>query len=397
MKNRKRMKDPFEKSKGVNFALTIIMIVGFLSAATQIATTVLVSWRVADPILYTYVYRNSTKKLSVGVTRYGLYKVHYDNEGIVETWTQRVENMKTYGAIGSQQGQNDETAGTLSLFTSVCPEACRNAINVRIDAYERVSFISLVFLCSLVVTSAVAILSIGWNLLFAKSTFILMGAFVLSLVINATAGGYWFYETDLTWNLVVKAQQYPFPRCSYSFFIFVGCTATYGLCFLVLLLTEYISKLQQRKAKMNKLRMHNNVSPMMNPSQMMYPPVMYNNPSGLMQRSASFASPMGYSKSGNFDYSSYMHPPMNYQNDFLNSSSRHLQPNYYQPMARNYSYSAGMGSPSGYFPNPYLYDNNGYAGNFTNMLSNTDMNLAKQYSGMNYVNNPYGPNSSFRF
>lgn len=403
MNRRQKIRDPFRKSTGVNYILNVIMLIGFLGAAAQIIATVMHSWRVADAIVYPYLYRGNEEKYFVNVTRYGLYKVSFDEDRVFETWTQRVENMKVYGAVAAQQGLSDESSGTLSLFTSSCPQACRTAINTRISAYERISLISLVFLCSLVISSSVILLTLGWSILFSKSVFILMGAFVVSLVLNATAGGYWYYETDKTWNLIIKAQQFPFPRCSHSFFIFLASTAAFGLGFVLLLLADVIAKFQQRREKGNQLRMRNNMNPVMNPPPMMYPVMMYNNDqNNMMQRSASFSNPMPYTKSTNFDYPNYMQQavggfPMNFQNSFLNNPAPPGQPEFYQPLTRNFSYSAGM-NPTTYPPNTFDPYNQGmYPGNFGPLPSKNDMDFARNYSGMNYINSPYGPASSFRF
>ncbi|GAW80002.1 hypothetical protein, conserved [Plasmodium gonderi] len=279
-------------SKNVLRALNIIMAVGFISAVPQILTTVMTTWREAEPIEYKYMFRGSEHSLFVDYTYYGLYKVIYDDKH-VETWTQRVQNMRSKGSEGIQVGRNSESAGSLSLWTSACQEACRDAIIRRMEAYERVSFISLILLCAIVLSCTLIILCIGWNILFSKSILISMASFMLSFIINGGIGTYWYYETDLSWNMVTKAQQYPFPKCSYCFYIFMITTGVYALCFLSLLILDLSSKNSQKKSHLEHINMHNKNA--MNANNFYQP--LFDSPSNMMvPRSASYSNIMPFGK-----------------------------------------------------------------------------------------------------
>ncbi|SOV15069.1 conserved Plasmodium protein, unknown function [Plasmodium gaboni] len=420
-------------SKNSIRVLNIIMTIGFISAIPQIFTTLMTSWREAEPIEYKYMFRGSEHSLYVDYTYYGLYKVVYDNKH-VETWTQRVQNMKRKGIEGIQQGKNSESAGSLSLWTSVCPEACRDAIVRRIEAYERVSFISLVLLCGIVISCTIVILSIGWNLLFSKSIFILMGCFIFSFVINAGVGTYWYYETDMSWNSITKAQQYPFPRCSHCFYIFMITTGIYALCFLSLLLLDLINKSKQKSSHLDQLNAHNR-NPMNNKA--MYQPMFDNQPGMMMQRSASYSNIMPFAKGMNNDYSNYMQynkmgmnmnmnmnqmSPQGFPN-FRNMGSNvgpnmgpsmgspmgspmgpnmgpsmgshmgaNLNPNFFPQQSRQYSFSAS----------PTYQQNMPNFNNFSNrhMPSMSDLYFARQYSGMKFGdmnNNPFDSQKPYKF
>ncbi|SPJ10712.1 conserved Plasmodium protein, unknown function [Plasmodium sp. DRC-Itaito] len=414
-------------SKNSIRVLNIIMTIGFISAIPQIFTTLMTSWREAEPIEYKYMFRGSEHSLYVDYTYYGLYKVVYDNKH-VETWTQRVQNMKRKGIEGIQQGKNSESAGSLSLWTSVCPEACRDAIVRRIEAYERVSFISLVLLCGIVISCTIVILSVGWNLLFSKSIFILMGCFIFSFVINAGIGTYWYYETDMSWNSITKAQQYPFPRCSHCFYVFMITTGIYALCFLSLLLLDLINKSKQKSSHLDQLNAHNR-NPMNNKA--MYQPMFDNQPGMMMQRSASYSNIMPFAKGMNNDYSNYMQynkmgmnmnmnqmPQQGFPN-FRNMGSNvgpnmgslmgpnmgspmnspmgshmgpNLNPNFFPQQSRQYSYSAS----------PTYQQNMPNFNNFSNrnMPSMSDLYFARQYSGMRFGdmnNNPFDSQKPYKF
>ncbi|ETW18108.1 hypothetical protein PFMG_03522 [Plasmodium falciparum IGH-CR14] len=441
-------------SKNSIFVLNIIMTIGFISAIPQIFTTLMTSWREAEPIEYKYMFRGSEHSLYVDYTYYGLYKVVYDNKH-VETWTQRVQNMKRKGIEGIQQGKNSESAGSLSLWTSVCPEACRDAIVRRIEAYERVSFISLVLLCGIVISCTIVILSVGWNLLFSKSIFILMGCFIFSFVINAGIGTYWYYETDMSWNSITKAQQYPFPRCSHCFYVFMITTGIYALCFLSLLLLDLFNKGKQKSSHRDQLNAHNR-NPMNNKA--MYQPMFDNQPGMMMQRSASYSNIMPFVKGmNNNDYSNYMQynkmgmnmnmnmnqmPQQGFPN-FRNMGSN-VGPNMGSPMGSPMGPSMGspmgpsMGSPMGpnmgspmsspmgshmgpnlnpnlnpnFFPqqsrqysysvSPTYQQNMPNFNNFSNrhMPSMSDLYFARQYSGMKFGdmnNSPFDSQKPYKF
>ncbi|CAI7719257.1 claudin-like apicomplexan microneme protein, putative [Plasmodium vivax] len=279
-------------SKNTLRALHIIMAIGFISAVPQILTTVMTTWREAEPIEYKYMFRGSEHSLYVDYTYYGLYKVIYDDKH-VETWTQRVQNMRSKGSEGIQVGRNSESAGSLSLWTSACQEACRDAIIRRIEAYERVSFISLILLCGIVLSCTIIILCIGWNILFSKSILISMACFMLSFIINGGIGTYWYYETDLSWNLVTKAQQYPFPKCSYCFYIFMITTGVYALCFFFLLMLDLYNKNSQKKSHLDQMTLQNRNA--MN-AKNLYQPLFDGQANMMMSRSASYTNLMPYGK-----------------------------------------------------------------------------------------------------
>ncbi|CRG97316.1 conserved Plasmodium protein, unknown function [Plasmodium gallinaceum] len=392
--------------------LNVIMVLAFLSAVPQILTTFMLSWRVADPIKYTFMFRGSRHYITFDVTWYGLYRVLYDNKHS-ETWSQRVDNMKNRGNLVIQQGRNSESAGSLSLWTSLCPEACREAIMKRIESYERVAFISLVLLCSIILSCTIVLLSIGWSILFYKNIFILMGCFILSFIINAGVGGYWYYETDMSWNIVSGVQQYPFPRCSYCFYIFMITTVMYALCFLGLLILDLVNKNKEKKSHMDQINMHNR-DPVN--AKGMYQPLFGNPSNMMMQRSASFSNLMPFDKGMNNEYPNFMlynkmnMNPMGTFSSFRNmppgmppnmqpnmppnmqpNMPSHMNPNFFPQVSRQYSYS---GSPS-FQQNFQNFDNF----SMRNMPSMSDLNFARQYSGMNYsnMNNPFNSQKPFKF
>ncbi|VWU52789.1 conserved protein, unknown function, partial [Hepatocystis sp. ex Piliocolobus tephrosceles] len=233
-----------------------ILFVGFLSAVVQTFSTIMTQWRQSNPITYVYIDNSLVYTLDVGYTYYGLYKVVYDGSRI-ETWTQRVQNMKKKGTEAIQMGINQENSGPFSLVTSVCQAPCRDAIVKRIEAYERVSYISLILLCSILISCTIVLLCIGWNILFTQSILGTMGCFILSFVINCGVGTYWYYETDLAWFLVTSVQQYPFPCISYCFFMYVITTSIWLFCFIFLLMLDIYNKNYQKRERINKVNAKN--------------------------------------------------------------------------------------------------------------------------------------------
>ncbi|SCM03122.1 conserved Plasmodium protein, unknown function [Plasmodium chabaudi adami] len=415
-------------SKNAIRVLNLIMAVGFISAIPQILTTVMTSWREGEPIEYKYMFRGSEHSLYVDYTYYGLYKVIYDDRH-VETWTQRVQNMRSKGSEGIQVGRNSEASGSLSLWTSACQEPCRDSIIKRIEAYERVSFISLVLLCGIVLACSLIVMCVGWNILFTKNILISMACFMLSFIINGGIGTYWYYETDLSWNLVTKSQQFPFPKCSYSFYIFMITTCIYGLCFIALLLLDLSNKNSQKKSYLNH---GNNRNIMFEEGKgMPYQPLYEHQNSMMMPRSASYTnmmqfgkgmdscppnfmqyntnkmsmnSPMGMNMMGSNvgGYPGFRNMPSgmgNMSSSMGNMSSsmgnmnmmmphQNLNPMFSPQMSRQFSYS---GSPSMgnlgmmNFPNRNMQDMRG-------------MPNQRGYSRMNFdVNNPYGSQKQHMF
>ncbi|EUD66183.1 hypothetical protein C922_03378 [Plasmodium inui San Antonio 1] len=429
-------------SKNTLRALHIIMAIGFISVLPQILTTIMTTWREAEPIEYKYMFRGSEHSLYVDYTYYGLYKVIYDDKH-VETWTQRVQNMRSKGSEGIQVGRNSESAGSLSLWTSACQEACRDAIIRRIEAYERISFISLILLCGIVLSCTLIILCIGWNILFSKSILISMACFMLSFIINGGIGTYWYYETDLSWNLVTKAQQYPFPKCSYCFYIFMITTGVYGLCFVFLLMLDLFNKNSQKKSHLDQMTLQNKNA--MN-AKNLYQPLFDGQANMMMSRSASYTNlmpfgkgsemgaPMGtgvmggppvpnflqFNKTNLNQYGGINHngfpgfrnmPPgmgMPMPPGMASGMTRgmppgmmpgmsppmqnNLNPNFFPQMSRQYSYS---GSPSFQQSPPNFAGLQGQ--NMPNMPSG--MFSPRQYSGVDYdnINNPFSVKKPFKF
>ncbi|SCN45125.1 conserved Plasmodium protein, unknown function [Plasmodium malariae] len=402
-------------SKNALRVLNVIMTIGFISAVPQILTTVMTTWREAEPIEYKYMFRGSEHSLYVDYTYYGLYKVIYDDKH-VETWSQRVQNMRSKGSEGIQVGKHAESAGSLSLWTSACQEACRDAIIKRIEAYERVSFISLILLCGIVISCTLVILCIGWNILFTKSILISMGCFMLSFIINGGIGTYWYYETDLSWNLVTKAQQYPFPRCSYCFYIFIITTGIYALCFVCLLLLDLSNKSTQKKSHIDQMNMHNR-NPMN--AKAMYQPLFNDTNNMMMPRSSSYTNLMPFSKGMDNTFSNFMqynkmgmnpmmgqgflgfgnmppnmgsNMPLNMGSNMHPSMQQNLNPNFFPQMSRQYSFS---GATPSYQPDMQSF------GNFpsTNMQDMSSMYFPQQFPGKSFdgMNNPFGSQTQYKF
>ncbi|CDU16741.1 claudin-like apicomplexan microneme protein, putative [Plasmodium yoelii] len=404
---------PPPMSKNATRVLNLIMAIGFISAIPQILTTFMTSWREGEPIEYKYMFRGSEHSLYVDYTYYGLYKVIYDDRH-VETWTQRVQNMRNKGSESIQVGRNSEASGSLSLWTSACQEPCRNSIIKRIEAYERVSFISLVLLCGIVLACSLIVMSVGWNILFTKNILISMGCFMLSFIINGGIGTYWYYETDLSWNLVTKSQQFPFPKCSYSFYIFMITTCIYGLCFIGLLLLDLSNKNSQKKSYLN----HGNNRNMMfeEGKGMAYQPL-YDQNNMMMPRSASYSNMMHFGKgidnySPNFipynnnkmsmnnpmgmnmmgsnvgGYPGFRNMPSGMGNTNMMMSNQNMNPMFLPQMSRQFSYSS---SPS--------MGNFGMM-NFQNRNIQDMRNIPNQrgYSRMSFdINNPYGSQKQHMF
>ncbi|KJP86672.1 hypothetical protein AK88_03679 [Plasmodium fragile] len=427
-------------SKNTLRVLHIIMAIGFISAVPQILTTVMTTWREAEPIEYKYMFRGSEHSLYVDYTYYGLYKVIYDDKH-VETWTQRVQNMRSKGSEGIQVGRKSESAGSLSLWTSACQEACRDAIIRRIEAYERVSFISLILLCGILLSCTLIILCIGWNILFSKSILISMACFMLSFIINGGIGTYWYYETDLSWNLVTKAQQYPFPKCSYCFYIFMITTGVYALCFICLLMLDLYNKNAQKKSHMDQMTLQNRNA--MN-AKNLYQPLFDGQANMMMSRSASYTNlmpfgngaemgggPMGTGVMGGPPVPNFLQYNKTNLNQYggINHNGfpgfRNMPPGMGMPMPPGMSPAGippgvppGMSSPmqNNLNPNffPQMPKQNTYSGSpsFQQNLPNFNMfqgqntpNMSsgmfypRQYSGMDYdnINNPFSANKPFKF
>ncbi|VWU52848.1 conserved protein, unknown function [Hepatocystis sp. ex Piliocolobus tephrosceles] len=370
MGRQRQKKQPTTLSNGASFWFNFILFISFISAVVQTSTTIMTRWRRSEPITYKFIYNSSIRSLDVDYTYYGLYKVVYDNNHI-ETWTQRVENMKKYGTEAIQLGKQQEIGNTWALQPSKCQAPCRDAITKRIDAYERVSFISLILLCSILLSCTLVLLCVGWNILFTQSLIGTMGCFILAFVINCGVGAYWYYETDLAWYTVTSVQQYPFPYISYSFVIYVITTGVWLFCFIFLLMLDIYNKNYHKRERINENNAKHRYCLNMNG----YYPSMYDMPQANNQ-----LVPMGPS------YNNFLPMGKNINNDFskysqFNRMSGNWDTNNdpYNTSRRNMSFSVPYNMSSFNAPNPYQ-NMGGFGPMNSQMGFGYRSNMGKQHS-----------------
>ncbi|GIX64492.1 multitransmembrane with signal peptide and GMGPP repeat at carboxy-terminus protein, putative [Babesia caballi] len=168
-------------------------------------------WRVSEPIAYSYMHRGSRREHLVGSTRYGLYRIMYDDGGVVQTWVSKVASVKTKGYTAVQYNEQVGKGTYRSFESSYCPAACRDGIIIRIEGYEQLMMCSSFFAAALVVGCTFAALGMVWYLFVDESVLVTGGLWVAAAAILALATHAWTRYSYVVWKTIAWSNQIPFP------------------------------------------------------------------------------------------------------------------------------------------------------------------------------------------
>ncbi|KAK1938584.1 hypothetical protein X943_002477 [Babesia divergens] len=193
------------------FIWAIANAICFASLVLQVFSIYTPDWRISQPITYSYMHLGSRRYHVVGQTRYGLQTIIYDNGASIQPWTARVNSVKSKGYTAIQYNEQVGKGTFRSVDASFCPNACRDAILVRMQGYEQIMMQNNLLLSLLFVGCTLAVMGISWYIFFDDNVLITGGFWVSAGVIVGLSTLYWKHHTHALWKTICSIQQMPFP------------------------------------------------------------------------------------------------------------------------------------------------------------------------------------------
>ncbi|ORM40643.1 uncharacterized protein BXIN_2398 [Babesia sp. Xinjiang] len=228
-------------------------------------------WRVAKPIAYSYMHMGTRRQHLVGETSYGLHLIKFNNGGFSQTWQAKVESVKSKGYTAIQYNEQVGKGTYRSLYGSYCPAACRNAILVRMEGYERMMKLNNNLTLVLVVVCTLAGMGIGWYILFDADVMVSSGFWVTAAVLAVGGLYYWKTHTHELWKMICMSQQIPYPALGDNVWYTYAAAALFVGGSALLVLAGFFYNWRHTRRMQRMLNDHlqnqqNNVDPFGDPS-----------------------------------------------------------------------------------------------------------------------------------
>ncbi|CDR95153.1 hypothetical protein, conserved [Babesia bigemina] len=169
-------------------------------------------WRTAETIAYSYMLMGTRRQHIVGTTHFGLLNVSYDEGSLIQPWEQRLESVRAKAFTAFQFHDQDGKGTYRSIEASFCPEACKSAIMIRINAYESMIAVNKKLLLALVLGCVMGVMGIAWYVFFEESVMISAGFWVSAAALMAGTTHYWSGRMRVFWTTVLFSQQVPYPH-----------------------------------------------------------------------------------------------------------------------------------------------------------------------------------------
>ncbi|AFZ81139.1 hypothetical protein BEWA_005470 [Theileria equi strain WA] len=262
-------------------------ILALLGVICQSISIYLPDWREAVPVskfsyvcithdlsAYNYMHKGSRRQHIVQETRYGLLHVVYDNNAIKQTWSERVNHIKTKGYLAIQNSAQNQKGNFNNLFVNECPPACREAISSRIRSYENILGYNNLLMMSLTFNCVLATLGVAWYVFFGTSIAIIAGTWLVSGVITLLSTVVWDRFTHEMWKIACRQQMIPFPYLSYCYKItLIGATLIVASAITLIFSNSIYSWRRRRKmeASLNEHLKEKNASEFPNNDFMSFP------------------------------------------------------------------------------------------------------------------------------
>ncbi|EDO06265.2 Chromatin-linked Adaptor for MSL Proteins (CLAMP) [Babesia bovis T2Bo] len=213
-------------------------------------------WRISKPIAYSYMHLGTRRQHVVGETRYGLQFINFNNGGFIQTWSEKVESVKKKGYTAIQHNEMVGKGTYRSFQGSYCPAACRNAIIVRMEGYEKMLKINNLLSLILILVCVLAALGVGWYILFDADMTVSGGLWVVAAVIGGCSTYSWNFYTNALWKTICSQQQIPFPAVGPNMKLsYVASALFVGGC-LVLILSALFFHWRHTRSIQKMLQAH---------------------------------------------------------------------------------------------------------------------------------------------
>ncbi|CBZ50896.1 multitransmembrane protein with signal peptide and GMGPP repeat at C-terminus, related [Neospora caninum Liverpool] len=246
-KKRRQREEIPEQTSSIWYLLCICVIAG---AGLSVVGMILSTWRNGAAIQYRYMFRSKERTVSVSETSYGLYNIVYDGGGAYISWTQRVSDITTRGNAAIQIGQQaTQSNAQFQAWATQCPAQCQDAISTRISCYKRISTISTILLGALSVGGALGLIGVGWFFMFGKLAYLQMACWFLAGAVCYGCLGYWIWETDTCWRMIVAGQQLPYPAVGMPWYLTLVSSGLYVVAGVGSFFAEMIDTYNEKKLK----------------------------------------------------------------------------------------------------------------------------------------------------
>ncbi|GBE61629.1 hypothetical protein, conserved [Babesia ovata] len=148
----------------------------------------------------------------VGTTHFGLLYVSYDEGSLIQPWEQRLESVRAKAITAVQVHDQDGKGTYRSIEASYCPEACKSAILIRLEAYASIIAINRKLVLALVLACVLAVLGIAWYAFIDESVIVTAGLWALAAGLIAGSTHHWSGRMRTVWTTIIFSQQIPFPH-----------------------------------------------------------------------------------------------------------------------------------------------------------------------------------------